>query len=153
MDGLTLLGGATLVEPKKRKSKRHRDLQWRLLHGIMVVNAFVSIIKTTVEDKCPFCNVKETIFHCFYECHRLSDLIIFTSFKEVFINGFKYTRQEKHKSQLLNIVLGQAKMVMYITRKRRTSTLSRSLSVNMIRSRLLVDFTLPPCMLGVCERV
>ena len=119
MDRETLLGGAILEEPKKPDltGGRFTNLQWRLLHGIMAVNAFLSIIKNKVEDKCPFCVVKETLFHCFYECHRLSDLflflqVVFTSFKEVFnkqgfIYGFKYIRQQKHKSQVLNFVLGR----------------------------------------------
>ena len=109
----SFFGGGQKTGPQWRSlykpplSKRHGDLQWRVLHGIMAVNAFVSILRTTVEDKCPFCNIKETIFHCFYECHRLSDLflflqVVFTSFKEVFnkqvfIYGFKYTRQKKTK--------------------------------------------------------
>ena len=70
------------------------------------------------------------IFHCFYQCHSLFDLflylqVVFTSFTEVFskqgfIYGFIYTRQAKtDKSQLLNFVLGQAKMAVYITRKRK----------------------------------
>ena len=155
MDGLTLLGAQWRSLYKPPLSKRHGDLQWRVLHGIMAVNAFVSILKTTVEDKCPFCNVKETIFHCFYECHRLSDLflflqVVFTSFKEVFnkqvfIYGFKYTRQQKQKSQLLNFVLGQAKMAVYITRKRKVEQDIHiepvPVCINMIRSRLLVDFS------------
>ena len=136
-------------------SKRHGDLQWRLLHGIIAVNAFLSIIKNSVEDKCPFCNVKETLFHCFYECHRLSELflflqVVFTSFKEFFnkqgfIYGFKYTREQKHKSQLLNFVLGQAKMAVYITRKRMVEQDAHiepvPVCINMIKSRILVDFS------------
>ena len=79
----SFFGGGQKTGPQWRSlykpplSKRHRDLQWRVLHGILAVNAFVSILRTTVEDKCPFCNIKETIFHCFYECHRLSDLFLF----------------------------------------------------------------------------
>ncbi len=44
----------------------------------------------------------------------------FTVFtKGVFICGFKYTRQKKEKSQLLNFVLGLAKMAAYVSRRRR----------------------------------
>ncbi|CAG06636.1 unnamed protein product [Tetraodon nigroviridis] len=52
-------------------SKRHADLHWRVLHGIFPVNSCV------VEDKCPFCDQKETIFHCFYECRHLLPLFSF----------------------------------------------------------------------------
>ena len=76
--------------------------------------------------------------------------VVFTSFeevfnKQVFIHGLKYTRQQKQKSQLLNFVLGQAKMAVYITRKRKVEQNIHIESVpvcfNMIRSRLLVDFS------------
>lgn len=36
------------------------DLRWQILHGIIAVNAFVSIIKPRVSDKCPFCSVRKT---------------------------------------------------------------------------------------------
>ena len=85
----------------------------------MAVNSFVSTINPAVEDKCPYCDQRETVFHCFYECLRLLPLFLFlqTVFtkcgevftKQLFILGFKYTRQHKNKCQLLNFVLGQAK--------------------------------------------
>lgn len=51
----------------------------------------------------------ESIFHGCGE--------VFT--KQTFICGFKYTCLEKHKCQLLNFVLGQAKMAVYVSRKRK----------------------------------
>ena len=55
-----------------------------------------------------------------------------------------WTRRIK-KSQLLNFVLGQAKMAVYITRKRKVEQDIHieplPVSVNMIRSRLLIDFS------------
>ncbi|KAK0143962.1 Transposon TX1 uncharacterized protein [Merluccius polli] len=95
---------------KQPLTKRHGDLQWRILHGAVAVNAFICVVNVEVEDRCPFCTERETsVFTVFTE--------VFT--KEVFICGFKYTRQKKEKSQLLNFVLGQAKMAVYVSRKRR----------------------------------
>ncbi|CAF89551.1 unnamed protein product, partial [Tetraodon nigroviridis] len=135
-------------------SKRHADLHWRLLHGIFPVNSFVSTINQTVEDKCPFCDQRETIFHCFYECQRLLPLFSFLRnvffkceeffMKQSFILGFKYTRHQKDKCQLLNFVLGQAKMAVYLSRKRKMEegfiVEPVVFCTNMIKSRLLIDF-------------
>lgn len=134
--------------------KRHGDLQWRVLHGILAVNSFLSVLNRAIDDKCPFCDERENIFHCFYECHRLSALFlflqtVFISFKEsfnkqVFICGFRYTRQQKHKSQLLSFVLGQVKMAVYITRKRKVEEDLHiepvPVCTGLIKSRLLIDF-------------
>lgn len=100
--------------------KRYADLKWRIPHGPVVVNSFISIIKEDVEDKCPFCTQRET--------ERVSATVwticVFTAFnevftKKVFIRGFKYTRQRKQKSQLLNFILGEAKMAVFLTRRRK----------------------------------
>ena len=58
-----------------------------------------------------------------------------------FIYGFRYTRQHKQKSRLLNFVLGQAKMAVYVTRKRKVEeNLHIPVCVNMIKTRILVNF-------------
>ncbi|KAK0155419.1 Transposon TX1 uncharacterized protein [Merluccius polli] len=46
-------------------SKKHADIHWRVLHGVIAVNSFVSTINPAVEDKCPYCDQRETVFHCF----------------------------------------------------------------------------------------
>lgn len=136
-------------------TKKQADLQWRILHGIVAVNSFISVINAAVEDRCPFCDQRETVFHCFSECPRLTVLFlllgnIFSSFKEhfkkqSFICGFKYTRQQRNKCQILNFVLGQAKMAVYVTRRKKVE---ESLNIDvvpvfigMVKSRLLVDFS------------
>ncbi len=55
--------------------KRTGDIQWRVLHGAVAVNAFVSVINPNISSDCPFCKMRETIFHCFLECSRLCDLL------------------------------------------------------------------------------
>ncbi len=35
--------------------KRSGDIQWRILHGALAVNAFVSVINPNADDKCVFC--------------------------------------------------------------------------------------------------
>lgn len=64
----------TIVNGEKYKpplTKANGDLQWRILHGSVAVNAFVSIINSAIDSKCPFCDQRETIFNCFVHCDRL----------------------------------------------------------------------------------
>ena len=47
-------------------TKRVDDLQWRVLHGIVAVNKFLSVISPGLSNRCPYCDEKETVFHCFH---------------------------------------------------------------------------------------
>jgi len=108
-------------------SKRTGDLQWRILHGAIAVNSFVSILDSKNNSGCPFCPHKETVFHAFMQCIRLETLFVMVKelcnkFNEVFcpetfIFGFKYAQKKRVTYQLLNFILGQAKMAIYMSRK------------------------------------
>ncbi len=118
------------------------------------MNALVSIINPGSTDECPFCFQRETIFHTFLYCSRLDSLFqvltgIFNRFDktfslEVFICGFKYTQKYRFCCQLLNFLLGQAKMAIYDTRKIKIEqNLSSNLQIvffNLVKSRILIDF-------------
>lgn len=134
--------------------KKTGDLQWRVLHGTIAVNAFVSVINHEVNPECPFCLERETVFHTFMNCRRLGPLFIFLHdlFKqfdevfsmEIFICGFKYSKKRSHECQLFNFFLGQAKMAIYVSRK---SKIEKDSDVDVIlvfsllvKSRVLVDF-------------
>ncbi len=49
-------------------TKRAGDLQWQILHGIIAVNAFISVLNPDVSNECPFCFQRETVFHTFVYC-------------------------------------------------------------------------------------
>ncbi len=51
---------------KSPLSKKVGDLQWRILHGAIAVNALVSIINPGSSVECPFCFQRETVFHPFF---------------------------------------------------------------------------------------
>lgn len=51
-------------------TKRVEDLQWMFLHGIVAVNAFISVVNPSADDKCMFGGYRETVFHCYMECKR-----------------------------------------------------------------------------------
>ncbi len=131
------------------------DLQWRVLHAAVAVNAFVSVISPSVADTCPFCTQRETVFHCFLDCGRRSSLFqfltqLFVLFDEtfschMFILGYRYNRKEKIKCQLLNFLLGQAKMAIYLSRKNKLENLV-GVDVTlifrcMLRARLKTNFS------------
>ena len=64
--------------------------------------------------------------------------------KLVFIFGFKYRKNCSHKCELLNFIIGQSKMVIYISRKRKVEcNLVVDLKVYLarsLRSRILIDY-------------
>ncbi|KAK3522075.1 hypothetical protein QTP70_022611, partial [Hemibagrus guttatus] len=49
-------------------TKRAADLQWRILHGIISVNSFISVLNPDVLHDCPFCSQRETVLHAFIHC-------------------------------------------------------------------------------------
>lgn len=135
-------------------TKKIGDLQWKVLHGCVAVNAFVSVINPNVKDNCPFCLNRETVFHCFLECDRLSFLFellqqMFQLFGEVFskqdfIFGFRYNQKGRMKCQLFNFLFGQAKMAIYISRRNKTEgsldSDANTIFVRMLKARLKIDF-------------
>ena len=135
-------------------TKKVADLQWRILHGIVSVNAFISVLNPEILPQCPFCPQRETVFHAFMYCFRLCSLFevlknVFRSLNvtftlQTFILGFKYVKREKSKCQLINFILGQAKMAIYISRKNKVAhgadyEATRILS-RLVKSRILIDF-------------
>lgn len=156
----SVLGLGNEVKPEWRALykpplvKRVGDLQWRVLHGILAVNAFISVIRPEVSSNCPFCFERETVFHAFMNCPRL---IVFFSVLErlfecfnvtfsmkVFIFGFKYVKKHRPVCQLLNFILGQAKMAIYMSRKNKIECGQdqdiAAVFAALVKSRLLIDF-------------
>nr|BAC82603.1 pol-like protein [Takifugu rubripes] len=111
-----------LYNPPLRE--RTGDLQWRILHGAVAMNIFISRMNPAVSDQCPFCSVQETAFHAYSECERLPVLFnvlkgVLNGFNETFSirNGAGYKKTVRNKWQLLNFIWGEAKMAIYISRK------------------------------------
>ena len=134
--------------------KRTSDLQWRILHGAVASNAFISVLNPSVPNTCPFCCLRETIYHVFTECKRLMSFftlltsvfsffdVVFT--ERVFIMGAAYKKEEKEKCQLLHFLSGEAKMAIYISRKNRVENRegqeAKAVWLVNIRARLWLDF-------------
>ena len=63
---------------------------------------------------------------------------------ETFILGFKYVQKHRFKCQLINFLLGQAKMAIYVSRRNKIEQMSSDdmmmvFSI-LVRSRVLIDF-------------
>ncbi|KAI4899661.1 hypothetical protein NFI96_033222 [Prochilodus magdalenae] len=135
-------------------TKKAADLQWRVLHGIVSVNSFISVLNPEVSHECPFCLDRETVFHAFMRCFRLRPLFrvlqnVFTGFSlvftpQAFIIGTTYVRSQRSKCQLLNFILGQAKLAIYVSRKNKMSQSSdhdaTQVFTRLVRARVKVDF-------------
>ncbi|KAI4890612.1 hypothetical protein NFI96_004370 [Prochilodus magdalenae] len=135
-------------------TKKAADLQWRVLHGIVSVNSFISVLNPGVSHECPFCLDRETVFHAFMRCFRLRPLFrvlqnVFTGFSlvftpQAFIIGTAYVRSQRSKCQLLNFILGQAKLAIYVSRKNKMSQSSDHDAIQvftrLVRARVKVDF-------------
>lgn len=63
---------------------------------------------------------------------------------QVFILGFKYTRKERFKCQLVNFILGQAKLAIYSSRKSKvTQNTQHDVTVifqRLVKTRVFVNF-------------
>ncbi|KAI4881398.1 hypothetical protein NFI96_030494, partial [Prochilodus magdalenae] len=135
-------------------TKKAADLQWRVLHGIVSVNSFISVLNPGVSHECPFCLDRETVFHAFMWCFRLRPLFqvlqnVFTGFSlvftpQAFIIGTAYIRSQRSKCQLLNFILRQAKLAIYVSRKNKMSQSSdhdaTQVFTRLVRARVKVDF-------------
>lgn len=52
------------------------DFKWRILHGAIAVNVFLSTINPNISAECPLHDHKEMVFHCFSDCGRFSVLFL-----------------------------------------------------------------------------
>ena len=55
---------------KPHLKKRTANLQWRIWHGAIASNSFISVLNPAVLSTCPFCILCETVFFCFYKSTR-----------------------------------------------------------------------------------
>lgn len=98
--------------------KRVGDIQWRVLHGAIAVNAFVSILNPEVSSEFLFCFIRETVFHAFMQCSRLNHLFmilrsLFGSFNETFsmesfVLGAKYAKKKTLCLSITEFYLGSS---------------------------------------------
>lgn len=135
-------------------TKRMGDLQWRVLHGIVATNSFITVLNPGVRADCPFCLQRETVFHVFMDCLRLSSLLDFLESllqgfgehfsKQMFILGFKYCKKNSSKAQLINYIFGNAKMSVYITRRNKIDQDcdydAVAVFVRLIKARIQMEF-------------
>ena len=134
--------------------KQTADLQWRILHGAIASNAFITVLNPAVSNQCPFCGLRETVFHVFTECPRLARFfsfltLVFSLFnvfftEKVFIFGAGYKKTNSEKWQLINYLLGEAKMAVYISRRNKVEEReghnAHTVFLCNIRARVWLEF-------------
>lgn len=114
----------------------HRSLKGQGIcsGGFFTVPLLLMLLFQFLILSCPFCSKRETVFPAFMECDRLKPLFsmlenVFISFNEldsmrIFIFGFKFTQGKRCTCQLLNFVLGQAKLAIYMSMKNKVERCS-----------------------------
>jgi len=124
------------------------------VHGIIATNRHRARLDPQVSEGCPFCGISETVFHLFLDCIRLQLLFPIIdgwcqTLGEVyspmyFIYGHKYKKSKKESHVLMNFLLGQVKMAIWMSRKEKLSG-NESCDVEsvkgLIRSRLKIEYT------------
>jgi len=60
------LGTNRLVSP------RARELNWKIAHGVLPVNDYLYSLQIIRHNRCPFCNLPETLTHRFVTCKEVS---------------------------------------------------------------------------------
>jgi len=123
---------------KAPTAKRSGDLQWRLAHYILPSNVLSHRICPDNTELCPFCGATETIFHIFIDCSRLAPL--FTVLSRAirglgltftccgFVYGFSIFHQRKYECLLANYLSSEAKLAIYMSRKRKIHDFCDSVS-------------------------
>ncbi|KAK0133242.1 X-linked interleukin-1 receptor accessory protein-like 2 [Merluccius polli] len=94
--------------------KRTGDLQWRILHGAIAVNYFISVINPTRIRMSILWGRDSVTFLMFWRM-SLDGLVR----RGLRLPSFGYNKSDASKWQLLNLIVGQAKLSIYSSRKNR----------------------------------
>lgn len=134
--------------------KRSADLQWRVVHGAVATNRHVARMDHRTGSQCAFCQSEETLQHLWLSCPRLAPLFALLRpwlaglgqvFEDgLFIFGPKYTVAQRRSVCLVNFLIGQAKMSIWLTRKNKmkgTGSVNVELVFRgLVAARLQVEF-------------
>ncbi|KAL6472453.1 hypothetical protein MHYP_G00186410 [Metynnis hypsauchen] len=142
----------SLYKPPIEKSAG--DLQWRIVHGAVATNRHVAHIDPIIGSECPFCGREEAVEHLFLHCIRLTGLlnllkawccdlgILWTD--SLYVFGPKYVAAYGEKLCLLNFLIGQGKLAVWLTRKNKlqgSGTLDPELMLRAaVRIRLRIEY-------------
>ncbi|KAK0151588.1 Transposon TX1 uncharacterized protein [Merluccius polli] len=113
--------------------KHTADLQWRVVHGAVATNRHVAHMDPRVGSRCSFCDCEESLQHLWLQCPRLSGLFsvlqqVLRGLGEVledslFVFGPRYTAAQRRRVSLVNFLIGQAKMSIWLSRRNKMNEL------------------------------
>ena len=126
----------------------------RIVHGAVATNRHVAHIDPTIVSECPFCGREEAVEHLFLHCVRLTGLlnllkvwcrglgILWTD--SLYVFGPKYVVVHRDKLCLLNFLVGQGKLAVWLSRKNKiqgSGTLDPELLLRAaVRIRLRIEY-------------
>lgn len=123
--------------------KRTAALQWRVVHGAGATNRHVAHIDPGVGSQCLFCDCEESLQHLWLGCPRLSRLFsvlqqVLSGLGELledslFVFGPRYTAAQRSRVSLVNFLIGQAKMSIWLSRRNRMKGLGSTDATLMFR--------------------
>lgn len=134
--------------------KRCADLQWRVVHGAVATNRHVAHIDPRVGSLCVFCQAEENLQHLWLCCPRLVSLFFLLQQwladlghvldDKFFIFGPIYSVAQCRSVCLVNFLLGQAKMSIWLTRRNKMkgtgSIHPEPMFRGLVAARLKIEF-------------
>ena len=134
--------------------KRSGDRQWRIIHGFIATNRHLAHIDQAQDVGCPFCRVEESVAHLFIKYSHLKGLFLLlkelcerfgVSFDmRVFVLDTGYTVKNKLMWSLINFLLGQAKIAVWLMRRKKVQEglviEPEVLFCGMVSERLRVEY-------------
>ena len=141
-------------------SPRARELEWRILHHVLPVNAYLYSFHITNNALCPFCRWPETLPHRVFSCKYVTPLwgmvekwmsaavgepVTLSSEAAIFL---QYpTFEDKSHLTRLQILCGELKLAVWMQRNRKKYDRAKitvkdihRLFINFVRVRIRADF-------------
>ena len=130
------------------------DIQWRLAHWALPSNTLIHLFNSSVQVTCPFCELKEDLFHAYVQCKRvkpllsllsnLSHKLSFPFTLHRFVFGVPFSPPCKDSGVLLNFLVAVAKYSIYKSRKIKIDNGHRSnvmpIFKGFVEARLKLEF-------------
>ena len=140
-------------------SPKARELSWKIAHGVLPVNDYLYSLQIIRHNRCPFCNMPETLTHLFFACrevqllwHWIERIMSDIADKAIKVDpNFVLFQQTMDLNTLdtttLLVLSGEAKLAIWTQRnrvkydKKKLSSLDiLRLFVHSVKTRIQADF-------------
>jgi exonuclease III len=140
-------------------SPRARELNWKIAHGVLPVNDYLYSLQIIRHNRCPFCDLPETLAHRFFACREVRllwlwvDRLISEIAGKPFAADLNYVLFQRtmdlgtEDRTTLLVLSGEAKLAIWTQRNRvkydKKRLFSRDilrLFIHAVKSRIQADF-------------